>query len=638
MTAPSDGKVPEVDPRLLVPPPQEAIVRPGRWRPEGAVPIGPLDSERTARLDARLDALAKEIAALGCHLEHSQDPIQGVRLNVVGADSPSRYEEAYRLVISPAGVDLTAHTVAGLFRGLTTLAQWLRLHPPGCDGVVGLEITDWPDLRTRGLLLDISRNRVPKMGELYALVDLMSELKFNQLQLYVEHTFAYVGHETVWRNASPIRPDEIRRLGSYARRRAIELVPTQNSFGHFHRWLVHEPYRRLAECPDGVEHPFSPEPEPFSLCPLDPGVFSLLDDLYGQLLPHVPGQLLNVGLDETLDLGLGRSREACETLGTGRVYLDFLRQVHRLAANHGRRILFWADVALAEPELLPEFPKDALAMVWGYEADHDFKVPLQKLGDAGLKAYVCPGTGAWNSFTGRTATGLANAARAAVAGEDAAGYLLTDWGDHGHLQPPAVSWPAYVAGAAFAWNRTSAADAESLPVAALLDRHVLHDPSGVAGRVLVELGEAQAAAGVSARNGGPLFFAWMFAAKSAAERRGVGFTAQGLDAAQTRLADTVGALKHSAIGRADGDTIRAELAWAADAAHLGAELARIRLKVGEDVPLGDLGSGDRRRLRSRLEALVEALPPVWRRRSRPGGLSASIELLKRPAAAFGDEP
>ncbi len=89
------------------------------------------------------------------------------------------------------------------------------------------------------------------MATLLALVDRLAGLKVNQLQLYVEHTFAYDGHERVWRGASPLLPSEILELDRYCRERHVELVPNQNSFGHLARWLVHEPYRRLAECPEG---------------------------------------------------------------------------------------------------------------------------------------------------------------------------------------------------------------------------------------------------------------------------------------------------------------------------------------------------------------------------------------------------
>ena len=53
--------------------------------------------------------------------------------------------------------------------------------------------------------------RIIALQTLYEYVDLLAHLKFNQLQLYTEHSFAYPGHEVVWKNASPVTPDEISR-------------------------------------------------------------------------------------------------------------------------------------------------------------------------------------------------------------------------------------------------------------------------------------------------------------------------------------------------------------------------------------------------------------------------------------------
>src|SRR5205085_841863 len=102
-----------------------------------------------------------------------------------------------------------------------------------------LRINDSPDFAVRGIMLDISRDKVPTMPTLFALVDLFAELKINQLQLYTEHTFAYANHPDVWRDASPMTPDEIKTLDAYCRTKFIELVPNQNSFGHMERWLKH---------------------------------------------------------------------------------------------------------------------------------------------------------------------------------------------------------------------------------------------------------------------------------------------------------------------------------------------------------------------------------------------------------------
>ena len=350
-------------------------------------------------------------------------------------------------------------------------------------------------------MLDISRDQVPTLATLELLADTLASWKINQLQLYTEHTFAYAGHEEVWRGWSPLTPADVRTLDDLCHERGIELVPNQNSFGHLHRWLVHHPYRRLAECPEGLEHAWSNgRKEPFSLCPIDPGSLVLLDDLYEQLLPCFRSGRFNVGLDETIDLGQCRSQQACATHGRGRVYLDFLRQIHDRVTAWGRRMMFWGDIALEHPELLRDVPGDSTLLLWGYEADHAFAEQAGKLGRSGLEFHVCPGTSSWLSFGGRWSNALANLAAAAVAGVEhgARGFLITDWGDRGHLQPLAVSLAPLLAGACFAWNAEAARSPEALPVAELVDRWAT--PGVATGAAALALGDAHLATGKKLKN------------------------------------------------------------------------------------------------------------------------------------------
>ena len=66
---------------------------------------------------------------------------------------------------------------------------------------------------------DIARDKVPTMETLEALVDRLASWKINQVQLYIEHTFAYRGHEEVWATASPLTPDEVVHLDEFCRAR-----------------------------------------------------------------------------------------------------------------------------------------------------------------------------------------------------------------------------------------------------------------------------------------------------------------------------------------------------------------------------------------------------------------------------------
>src|SRR5690606_12032611 len=308
------------------------------------------------------------------------------------------------------GISIQPGGEPGLQYALATLAQLIRAAEgaPGQLELPSLVIQDWPDVPRRGVLLDISRDKVPTLATLKSLVDRLASFKLNQLQLYMEHAFAYPGHELVWRDASPLCAEEIRELDDHCAARHVELVPNQNSFGHMQRWLVHPPYRALAECPDGFEHPWNWSGEPYGLCATDPASLRFLEGLYDALLPNFRSHQFNVGLDETFDLGAGRSRAACEARGTERVYLEFLREVHARVQARGRTMQFWGDIVIKRPDLLPELPRDAIALEWGYEADHPFAEHLAQLRAAGLACYVCPGTSSWCSIAGRTENALLN--------------------------------------------------------------------------------------------------------------------------------------------------------------------------------------------------------------------------------------
>jgi hypothetical protein len=453
----------------------------------------------------------------------------------------------------------------------------------------------------------------------------------------MEHTFAYRGHETVWRDASPWTAVEIRALDAYCRDRCIELVPNQNSFGHFHRWLVHEPYRRLAECPQGIEHPFSPEPEPFSLCPTDPGALELLADLYDQLLPCFTSRLFNVGCDETLDLGRCRSAAACAERGREEVYVDFLRQVHRLVAERGRRMQIWGDIILERPDLIGQLPSDAILLEWGYEADHPFSEHGRRFAAAGLDFYVCPGTSSWNSLAGRTRNALLNLAAAAREGREAGarGLLITDWGDFGHLQPLPVSYTGFLAGAGFAWNTASAEDPLGLPILDLLDLHALRDRNGIAGRTLAMLGDTWLWTGAAPKNGTALFFLLLFPQDDLGHRRYRGLTEKGLQDALEYIHDTTALLYRARMDRKDAELVQREITWVADLLRLACRLGQARLAAGPSVPVDQLSAAQRAPLHRDLQELIERLPEIWLARSRPGGLTASRGNLGRLLARLG---
>lgn len=412
-----------------------------------------------------------------------------------------------------AQVQIGYATPAGAFYALMTLDQLLAQNAASLPQV---RIADEPDYPVRGYMLDIGRNRVPKREQLFALVDRLASWKINHLELYMEGVpFEYPSFPEMWAGRELLNGEDILALDAYCKDRFIELVPTQNNFGHMDVWLK-ERFRDLAECPDGFNFHGEFVPDPRCLNPGDPRSLELVQKLADDLLPYFSSEKYNICCDETLELGQGASKEECERRGLEAVYTDFLCKVCEVASKAGRRPLIWDDIIRHDPAALARLPKDVILLDWGYGAAEPGEENLQRLQELGIEYYVCPGTGAWNCYLGFTDKFLANIARSAKLGKKygAAGLLNTDWGDAGHVQSVSAGYSGMAYGAAMAWGVT---ENEHMDLAAALDLHVFEDKNRRMGRFVLDVGRYQRYEGRTVGNVTQAMWQWFTQQTSALE-------------------------------------------------------------------------------------------------------------------------
>ncbi|MCR4406661.1 MAG: family 20 glycosylhydrolase [Anaerolineae bacterium] len=541
----------------------------------------------------------------------------GVTLSVVPGSVC--HPQGYELTITEDGIHAVANAPVGIFYAVMTLSQLLS--QCGRD-LPALRIRDWPDFPHRGVMLDISRDKVPTMETLFSLVDLLASWKVNQLQLYMEHTFAYRNHPQVWAEASPFTGEEVLALDAYCRERFVELVPYQNVFSHMTRWLVHDRYRHLAECPTGCETSWGYFDTPLSLCPLDPGSLDLARSIFDELLPHFSSRYCNVGCDETVDLGQGRSREAVETYGAGRVYLDFLLKIYHEVQARGRTMLFWGDIIMEHPDLVPELPRDVIVLEWGYEADHPFDEHGEVFAASGVPFFVCPGTSTWNTVAGRTENAIGNLRNAAENGlkYGAVGFLNTDWGDNGHWQPLPVSYLGYAYGAAVSWTYETNRD---LDISQAVSVYAFCDATGTMGRIAYDLGNAYRETGVTLFNASVLFHLLQMTSEKIAEIGGL--DEKGLHRTLDYIDGVVSFLPSAQMQRSDADLIRREFVWTAGMLRHACRRglwALGRAGGDEDVALRKVLAEDARQL-------VAEFHEIWHARNRPGGFKDSLARMEK---------
>jgi len=533
-------------------------------------------------------------------------------------------EQAYHLSIFKDGITLRGGSEVGLYYGLLTLQQ-IGAFAMENKYWPCLEIMDEPDFESRGVMLDISRDKVPTLQTLYALIDQLALWKTNEIQLYTEHTFAYKNHKTVWQNASPMTAEDIRKLDAYCQLHFIDLVPNQNSFGHMKRWLKHKEYEHLAELltPGKTIWGYMSRT---SLSPVESGSLELMRELYAELLPNFSSRYFNIGCDETVELGIGKSKIRCNQQGKGRVYLDFLLKLKREVDKHKRITQFWGDIILHHPELIPELPKDMVALIWGYEANHPFSIDCPKFKKAGLAYYVCPGTSTWNSLIGQNTKAFANLKNAAINGKKhgAMGYLNTNWGDQGHWQPLTVCYPSLLYGAALSWH---VENNKAIDIAQHVSRQVYKDKTGTTGQVIVNLGNAYLKMGALTDNS-TIFHQLLKRNKYSIK------TDRWLK--HVNLSDTektiafiqaeMETLNRQELHCADAEIIRQELKQATDLAIHSCKLAKAKLLTSDGL-FSSISTTQKQELKKDLQELIDNHRKIWVLRNRPGGLNDSARKM-----------
>lgn len=539
----------------------------------------------------------------------SNKTIVGIRIEKT--KKPKQTPQSYHLLINPELIEINYSDNAGAFYGISTLIQLFQKYG---RKLPCLEIEDSPDFPTRGIMLDVSRSKVPKMNTLFQLVDMLASWKINHLELYMEHSFAYRQHKMVWGKSSPFTGEEIMELDAYCKERYIELVPNQNSFGHFERWLKHPQYAHLADAKGSN-----------TLCPTDKNVIKHLKGLYDELLPHFSSSLFNVGCDETV-IGKGRSRKEVEVKGAGRVYFDYLLKIYNIVRERGKTMMFWGDIIIQHPELVKKLPKDIIALEWGYEAKHPYKKHTAIFAESGIPFYVCPGTSSWLSIAGRTDNCIGNLLNAAENGlkNGAIGYLVTDWGDCGHWQYLPVSYLGYAFGAALSWcletNRV-------IPLKDTLSLHAFSDRTGNMGKLAYELGNSGTVTGLYIHNDNPLLNLMLFHPledPSTVNRIPEG----GIERAKKQIDFAMSYLGGSKMMSADAVLIKQEFLNAARLLRHACKRAEVTKKLASGVSRKRLNNR-LRSLRNDMEAIMAEHRKLWLARNRSGGLDESLSFMEK---------
>ena len=388
--------------------------------------------------------------------EKSKNSINIIKSGAIGN------EEGYKLEINEESINVISYGNSGLFYGIQTLMQIIRQ-----SGAIlpNLEIEDEPYFKNRGFYHDVTRGRVPKLETLKKLVDKAAFYKVNQLQLYIEHTFAFKDMSEVWVDKDPLTAEEILILDEYCKVRHIELIPSLATFGHLYEVLRTKSYSNLCELEnmENDEYSFVDRMAHHTLDVSNDESLKLVKNMLNEFIPLFTSNKFNICGDETFDLGKGKSKSLGDKIGQGKLYTIFLNKIIDIVKGYDKEVMFWGDVILNHTEVINEIPKDVICLNWNYGSEAT-EEGTRKIYEAGREQYVCPGVAGWSHLMNLMDNGFENIRRMVSYGVKykASGVLNTNWGDYGHINILNSSIPGMAYGGALSWNPDGEKDFETI--------------------------------------------------------------------------------------------------------------------------------------------------------------------------------
>jgi hexosaminidase len=300
-------------------------------------------------------------------------------------DSSIHGRQAYRLVITPTAVEVTAAGDAGLYYGAETLWQLIAASRSGRIPV--LAINDRPAFAWRGVMLDSARHFQP-VSYVEQLIDRMAMAKLNTLHWHLTDDQGWriqidryprlisVG---AWRQeagAAGTNPRsgkpvlyggfyskaDIRAVVAFARKRHVTIVPEIEMPGHATAMIAAYPELASIQSP-----PTAPSHDwgilPNLLVPKD-ATFTFIDHVLDEVMALFPGRFIHLGGDEAVkDQWQANPFVQAKIKALGLKNADalqgwFTARVGRYLTAHGRRLIGWDEI------LGGEVPADAAVMSW----------------------------------------------------------------------------------------------------------------------------------------------------------------------------------------------------------------------------------------------------------------------------------
>jgi hexosaminidase len=311
---------------------------PGKGVSPDDVAVEALKQDLKARFDLTLREGSRENSdrALVLEIRPGSVPVG----DALDKDRDVLAQQAYEIKLLPKEIRITANAPPGLFYGVETLVQMLKVH----NGKLSLpegELTDWPDLQLRLIFWD-DAHHLERMDAFKQAIRQAAFYKINAIAVKLEGHFQF---KSVPALVEPyaLSPGELQELTDYGLRYHLQLIPWIDGPAHVAFILKHPEYAPLRAYPDSN----------YEMCVTNPDTASLLLGMFGELIDANKGvNYIYFSTDEPYYIGLADNAQCRELsrareLGSpGKLEAEFVSRIAGPLHERGRTVVFMGEYPL----------------------------------------------------------------------------------------------------------------------------------------------------------------------------------------------------------------------------------------------------------------------------------------------------
>jgi len=293
------------------------------------------------------------------------------------------YNQAYNLLITNNKIEINATTEKGLFYGAMSLIQLIEHN--STREIQTLEVYDWPNMELRGISDDISRGQVSNLQNFKRIIYFISRYKMNVFMPYLEDMLQLKSYPSIGKNRGALSNKEVKEIVAYASERYVEVIPIFQTLGHFENILTSREFVDYAEFPGAA-----------SLAVTEAKTYVFLENMLKEVFALFPSEYINIGADESYDVGYGKSKTLTKKVGSAKVHTEHYKKIFQFCKANNKKVLMYGDVILNHTDILNLIPKDVIIVDWHYGATKKY-ISTDIFKNAGFEFIVSPSV--WNFRT-----------------------------------------------------------------------------------------------------------------------------------------------------------------------------------------------------------------------------------------------